>query len=514
MKTHTEAKPRTPSRTHTAPVPNALKHQAQLRNALLRAGVQPRLEIGAVNDPLEREADAVAERVLRMPEPLREPLVSSVRAELVEGQMTHQQGLRQAQPERLEVAQSFPRGKAAGGEGNLIQTKASPAPTATKASPQLKSSLNSLNSGGTPLDASTRSFFEPRFAQDFSQVRLHTDTNAAQMADSLNAKAFTLGNDIAFGANQYSANTPAGKNLLGHELVHVVQQRGMGGGALQVKWVQRQSVDKQHLPDQDLEKWKDGINKADERWDRWDDLIQYAVNVYNARFSGIAGYTPLEWEVIKAMLWSESGPHSDAWETKPMQIGNTGDAGLRALLSGNEGGDLILPPWLKKTLSKDPTGAFNIFAGIGYLLMRMANFQYQNVVDFDPDGCKDSENGEITVGQNDNLWKIAKRVGSTADVLKNLNGLKDEDEKFLKPGKVLKCRKASVQRVIVGWKNITPESIAKYYNGGGDSRYSVKLNYALAAIHNRIIMPPLNGGEADHDELNEVGNTITMPPLR
>ncbi len=193
MKTHAEPQTPTPSRTPATPVPNALTHQAQLRNALLRAGVQPRLEIGAVNDPLEREADAAAERVIRMPS---------------------------------QAAQA-----------NLVQTKASPTST-TQPSPQLESSLNSLNSGGTPLDATTRAFFEPRFGQDFSQVRLHTDASAAQMAESLNAKAFTLGNDIAFGANQYSGGTLAGRGLLGHELAHVVQQGG-GGRVVRGKWVQR-----------------------------------------------------------------------------------------------------------------------------------------------------------------------------------------------------------------------------------------------------------------------------------
>ena len=207
MKTHAELKACTPSRSQAAPVPNTLAHQAQLRSALLRAGVQPRLEIGAVNDPLEREADAAAERVMRMPEP---PSPAS----------------------------------GAGGEGktNIIQSKASPAPTTTEASPQLESSLNSLNSGGVPLDASSRAFFEPRFGQDFSQVRLHTDDNAAQMADSLSAKAFTLGNDIAFAANSYSVDTPAGKNLLGHELAHVVQQREMGGNSPRANRVQRRSA--------------------------------------------------------------------------------------------------------------------------------------------------------------------------------------------------------------------------------------------------------------------------------
>lgn len=96
-----------------------------------------------------------------------------------------------------------------------------------QASPSLETQLNSLSSGGVPLDAPSRAFFEPRFGHDFSQVRLHTDFHASRMAEALGAQAFTLGNHIAFGAGRHSPATAAGKNLLGHELAHVVQQRGM-----------------------------------------------------------------------------------------------------------------------------------------------------------------------------------------------------------------------------------------------------------------------------------------------
>jgi hypothetical protein len=118
----------------------------------------------------------------------------------------------------------------------LIQAKASATPNSpVQVSPQFESTLNSLNSGGTPLDAQSRAFFEPRFGEDFSQVRLHTNTSAAHMAEALDAKAFTLGNNIAFGAS----STLADKNLLGHELAHVIQQRGPSADASQAKRIQR-----------------------------------------------------------------------------------------------------------------------------------------------------------------------------------------------------------------------------------------------------------------------------------
>ena len=83
-----------------------------------------------------------------------------------------------------------------------------------------------LRSHGSPLDSSARTFFESRFGQDFSNVRVHTDARAAESALSVNALAYTVGSDIVLGAGQYSPQTDAGRRLLAHELTHVVQQRG------------------------------------------------------------------------------------------------------------------------------------------------------------------------------------------------------------------------------------------------------------------------------------------------
>jgi len=88
----------------------------------------------------------------------------------------------------------------------------------------IESGVNSLKGGGQPLPDSTRSYFEPRFGADFSQVRVHTDSKAADTAKSINAKAFTKGKDVVFGSGQYSPGTSSGKHLLAHELTHVVQQ--------------------------------------------------------------------------------------------------------------------------------------------------------------------------------------------------------------------------------------------------------------------------------------------------
>jgi hypothetical protein len=71
-----------------------------------------------------------------------------------------------------------------------------------------------------------RDFFEPRFRQDFSQVRVHADSQAEDAARAVQARAYTLGSHIVFGSGQYAPFTAAGKRLLAHELTHVLQQGG------------------------------------------------------------------------------------------------------------------------------------------------------------------------------------------------------------------------------------------------------------------------------------------------
>jgi hypothetical protein len=80
-----------------------------------------------------------------------------------------------------------------------------------------------LNSSGQSLDADTRAFMEPRFGHDFSHVRVHTDSRAAESARAVNARAYTVGRDLVFGSGQYAPTTNEGQSLLAHELAHVVQ---------------------------------------------------------------------------------------------------------------------------------------------------------------------------------------------------------------------------------------------------------------------------------------------------
>lgn len=92
---------------------------------------------------------------------------------------------------------------------------------------------SSLGDRGTPLPQADRDFFEPRFNQDFSNVRIHTGSDAAQSADSIQARAYTTGRHIVFNTGQYQPGSAPGRRLMAHELTHIVQQTGGGGPAVQ-----------------------------------------------------------------------------------------------------------------------------------------------------------------------------------------------------------------------------------------------------------------------------------------
>ncbi len=103
----------------------------------------------------------------------------------------------------------------------------------SEASSDLETHINSIKGGGWPLPESVRAFFEPRFGYNFNQVRVHTDSKAAESARMLNAQAFTVGRDIVFGKGEYAPETRVGGQLLSHELTHVIQQQSHSGFTLQ-----------------------------------------------------------------------------------------------------------------------------------------------------------------------------------------------------------------------------------------------------------------------------------------
>jgi hypothetical protein len=103
--------------------------------------------------------------------------------------------------------------------------------------------------------------------------------------------------------------------------------------------------------------------------------------------------------------------------------------------------------------------------------MRMANYAIKSIQD------SDSATYEVKVQTGDSIAKIAQTKSSTVEVMQKLN----PTAHVLRPGQVLKYKKASLKKVITGWKMITTSSIATYYNVG-DSMYAKKLDYALTLI--------------------------------
>lgn len=97
--------------------------------------------------------------------------------------------------------------------------------------------------GGQPLDGTTRQMMETHLGDDFGDVRIHTDSYSAQLADQAQAQAFTSGRHIVFGANQYAPQTADGSQLLAHELAHVVQQRS---AAPEPRWSTAGEISERH----------------------------------------------------------------------------------------------------------------------------------------------------------------------------------------------------------------------------------------------------------------------------
>lgn len=183
--------------------------------------IQPKLAIGPVDDPLEREADAVADRMMHMPYPALS--ISTA-------------------PE--QISRKCATCEKEDEEEKKLQTK--PGRTAQPIGEAPPIVHDVLSSSGQPLDAETRAFYEPRFGCDLSHVRLHTDAAAAASAQALHAHAYTVGSRIVLPSGR--APSSAGRqHLLAHELTHVVQQ-DFGYGQIS-PMLRRQTAAEATMPD-------------------------------------------------------------------------------------------------------------------------------------------------------------------------------------------------------------------------------------------------------------------------
>lgn len=183
------------------------------------------LTIGAVDDPLEREADRVAEQVMAMRDPAaRASALPAAQGELLQRQpMEEEEEELQAKPE--PGADGLLQRQAMEEEEEMLQPKE--AASATAGEPDgvaFGAAVESLRGGGSQMGGVERSFFEPRFGRDFGGVRVHTGAQADRLTRDVGALAFTVGGDIAFRSGAYRPDSNAGKTLIAHELTHVVQQ--------------------------------------------------------------------------------------------------------------------------------------------------------------------------------------------------------------------------------------------------------------------------------------------------
>ena len=175
--------------------------------------IQTKLTVNRPGDRYEQEADQVAEQVMRMPV-TQQGIGASGQSHGIPVQRCCSECEEEVHRQPMEEEEE---------EEESLQAKKIPGQT-PKVTSDLHERINSIRGGGQPLLASTRAFMEPRFGHDFSQVRIHTDVQAAETAQALHAKAYTMGREIVFRAGQYAPGTEEGRRLLAHELTHVVQQ--------------------------------------------------------------------------------------------------------------------------------------------------------------------------------------------------------------------------------------------------------------------------------------------------
>ena len=217
------------SKTKNSPVDRILFLQRTAGNQavqrLIKSGaLQAKLRIGQPGDTYEQEADRVAEQVMRMPEPQAvssgTPYIHSIQRACIRSE--DEVLSRQPIEEKKEELRRQPIEE----EEEELQAKATSVGI-SEVNPDIESHIQNMRGGGQPLPESARAYFEPRFGHDFSQVRVHTDAKAAESSRVVNARAFTVGQDVVFGAGQYAPGTTTGQRLLAHELTHVVQQRNI-----------------------------------------------------------------------------------------------------------------------------------------------------------------------------------------------------------------------------------------------------------------------------------------------
>jgi hypothetical protein len=189
---------------------------------------QPKLTINTPGDEYEREADAMAENVMRM-EVNDKPFFSSrpLAISQLQRKCAHCEEEEKLNRKENDDDEGIIQNKPA---SDLFVQRKNSAPDQKPAGPAV---YQTLESPGHALDKETKSLMEKRFGYDFTNVKIHNDADSHQSSSGIHALAYTHGDHIVFGAGQYQPQTNSGKKLLAHELTHVIQQANGKNSSIQ-----------------------------------------------------------------------------------------------------------------------------------------------------------------------------------------------------------------------------------------------------------------------------------------
>jgi hypothetical protein len=196
--------------------------------------IQAKLTIGEPGDKYEQEADRVASQVV-------EQINVPASAQSTQGRSVQRQ---EEQPEELQAKPEITILQRQEEKPEELQAKSTQqrAIAGGEASTDLTSAINSARGGGQAIADNIRKPMEVAFGADFSGVKVHTDSQSDQLNQSIQARAFTTGQDVFFRSGEYNPGSRGGQELLAHELTHVVQQSGDGVRAMTKELTQKDEV--------------------------------------------------------------------------------------------------------------------------------------------------------------------------------------------------------------------------------------------------------------------------------
>ncbi|MEH2399277.1 eCIS core domain-containing protein [Nostoc sp.] len=361
---------------------------------------QAKLSISQPGDKYEQEADSVAQQVMQR-------IAQPINRQSIQPEAMPEESELQMKPLANSITPVLQRQSALGDESELqmksldnstLQRQEVPedeselqmkpmvqrrAEARINAAPDIEASINQARGGGQPMADNIRHPMEVAFSTDFSGVKVHTDSQSDQLNRSIQARAFTTGQDVFFRQGEYNPGSRGGQELLAHELTHVVQQNGgavqrsslnslqqssasaSNGGIALVQRASLNSIERLSWDETGKEMWSANPSDPSPIAQHINRLVKEGVlNTTNvsefvsghaiaAAMGGknhetnIVGWdgntheikqTEFEWAVLK-------GQRSTYTDALPPQANETGQIIVEAQLYGDEKWQLILDEW-------------------------------------------------------------------------------------------------------------------------------------------------------------------------